>query len=71
MFGDHEIMTKPEIIEIMQQHGKPWGKIVVGDLDSDEKGSGARANEDKLRVELIPVRAWSDHFRSRVDKQPV
>ena len=38
------------------------GIISVGDLDSDEVGTGARSNADKLAVELIPVRHWVHLF---------
>jgi hypothetical protein len=35
---------------------------MVGDLDSDERGTGARANAGKTPLELIPVRIWSRVF---------
>ncbi len=41
----------------------PGPIVFVGDLDSDEKGSGARMNADKLAVELIPVRIWAAILR--------
>ena len=45
------------------------GKVIfVGDLDSNEKGSGARANADKLAVEQLPVRVWYKIFASRAAK---
>ena len=34
----------------------------IGDLDSDEKGTGARMNENKPHVELLPVRHWAHLF---------
>ena len=40
----------------------PGQIVTVGDLDSDEKGTGARMNADKLRVELLPVRHWAHLF---------
>lgn len=30
----------------------------VGDIESDEKGSGARFNDGKLPMEFIPVQMW-------------
>jgi len=44
--------------------------LVVGDLESDEKGSGARMNADKLAVEQIPVRCWRSLFAAQVYKMP-
>ena len=32
--------------------------VAVGDLESDEKGSGARKNAGKPQLDLIPVRYW-------------
>lgn len=52
--------TEPWNESVKQAHQMP-----VGDLESDERGSGARANADKLRVELIPVRAWVHHFAGK------
>lgn len=36
----------------------PGDVVTVGDLSSDEVGSGARMGADKPAVELIPVRCW-------------
>lgn len=35
----------------------------VGDLNSNARGSGARKNEGKAQLDLIPVRFWIDSFR--------
>lgn len=37
-----------------------FGHAAVGDVTSDERGSGARYNASKPRLELIPVRALLD-----------
>jgi len=37
---------------------KPDQIVAVGDLDSDDVGTGARMNADKLAVDMIPVRHW-------------
>lgn len=37
-------------------------EYAVGDVDSDDKGSGARMSAGKLPVELIPVRTWARIF---------
>lgn len=34
----------------------------VGDLNSDAQGSGARKNEGKARVELIPLKVWKTRW---------
>ena len=33
-------------------------EVTVGDLSSDEQGSGARKSEGKIALDLIPVRYW-------------
>ncbi len=47
---------------------KPGQIVVIGDLNSDEKGSGARMNADKTAVELIPVRTWRKLFGHQVSR---
>ena len=52
----------------------PWSgldnKMFIGDIDSRERGSGARANENKLAVEQIPVRCWRKIFAHQVRRMP-
>ena len=46
---------------------KPGKIISVGDLSSDDVGTGARINtENKLDVEYVPVRCWAKYFRFRM-----
>jgi len=50
--------------EVVAQIGRPLDTTPwVGDLDSNEKGSGARMNADKLAVEQIPAKIWAAVFR--------
>jgi hypothetical protein len=37
--------------------------VAVGDLDSEERGSGARKNAGKLPMDLVPVRLWLSRWR--------
>lgn len=36
--------------------------MAIGDINSSEKGTGARFNDGKAPVELIPIRLLSAHF---------
>jgi len=36
--------------------------MAVGDVNSSERGSGARYNDGKLQMDLIPVSYWLDHW---------
>ncbi len=48
---------------------KPGKIISVGDLNSDDVGTGARINtENKLDVEYVPVRCWFEYFRFRMQQ---
>jgi len=68
--------------EVVAQIGRPldkhpWADIdkpvdktmTIGDLDSEERGSGARMNADKLAVEQIPVRCWHMIFAAQLWKK--
>jgi len=35
-----------------------WQKCTTGNLDSDDKGSGARKSAGKAQLDLIPIRYW-------------
>jgi hypothetical protein len=37
--------------------------MAVGDINSNAKGSGARANGDKVPMDLIPVSVWRNKWR--------
>jgi hypothetical protein len=37
-------------------------EVTVGDLDSNDKGSGARKSSGKPALDLIPVRIWFDRW---------
>ncbi len=41
--------------------------IAVGDIDSDEKGTGARMNAGKEEVGLILVRHWAEIFKNALN----
>ena len=43
---------------------KPGQVFSVGDLHSDDIGTGARMSGDKLAVEVIPVRHWASIFET-------
>lgn len=45
-------------------------KTAVGDLNSKEKGSGARKNEGKPRLDLIPLRLWAFVWKEDIEKLP-
>ena len=38
--------------------------MAVGDINSNAKGSGARANGDKVPMDLIPVSVWRNKWRT-------
>ena len=38
--------------------------MAVGDISSNAKGSGARANGDKVPMDLIPVSVWRNKWRT-------
>jgi hypothetical protein len=70
-------MNEPDVLnEVIKDIGRglytaPWdtrpgGVVMIGDLSSDEKGSGARMNADKLAVEQIPVRCWHKLFHAQM-----
>jgi len=48
----------------------PWHRpndlydMAVGDINSNAKGSGARANGDKVPMDLIPVSVWRNKWRT-------
>ena len=51
----------------------PWDNIdpdpsswdmAVGDVNSNKRGSGARANGDKVPMDLIPVSVWRNKWRT-------
>ncbi|KKN76140.1 hypothetical protein LCGC14_0373350 [marine sediment metagenome] len=53
-------LPDPALIPTMD---KITPEFSVGDLDSDDVGTGARIGAGKLPVELIPVRCWVAVFR--------
>jgi hypothetical protein len=42
--------------------------MAVGDINSNAKGSGARANGDKVPMDLIPVSVWRSKWRSAMSQ---
>ena len=64
-----KVQEQQALFEVNQRNGVDWATTyellaareatAVGDLNSDAKGSGARKNEGKERMELIPVSVWS------------
>jgi hypothetical protein len=46
----------------------PWDPVAVGDLDSEEQGTGARRNEGKPQVDLVPARFWFELFAREYNK---
>ena len=44
--------------------------MAVGDLSSDEKGSGARDNGYKQPLDLIPVSVWRNNWRHDILNHP-
>jgi hypothetical protein len=51
----------------------PWNSIeprsanmAVGDINSNKRGSGARANGNKLPMDLIPVSVWRKAWRDEL-----
>lgn len=49
----------------MTEHARP----PVGDLNSTEPGSGARFNQGKPALELIPVRMWLERWAPRMREE--
>ena len=49
-----------------ETHSNQW-KMTVGDVGSNKRGSGARANGDKLPMDLIPVSVWRKAWRDELD----
>lgn len=45
--------------------------MAVGDVTSKARGSGARANGDKMPLDLIPVSVWRNNWRERMKNNPV
>ena len=42
--------------------------MAVGDVNSNAKGSGARANGDKVPLDLIPVSVWRNKWRTAMSQ---
>jgi hypothetical protein len=42
--------------------------MAVGDINSNAKGSGARANGDKVPMDLIPVSVWRNKWRTAMSQ---
>jgi hypothetical protein len=61
--GLHEAIKEIGTVDLTGQDRT----VVVGDLDSDERGSGARMNADKPKVDMIPVRCWLELFKRRAN----
>jgi hypothetical protein len=60
---------RPNDIVELAEHGAEQDRfagswdMAVGDINSNAKGSGARANGDKVPMDLIPVSVWRNKWR--------
>ena len=41
--------------------------MAIGNIDSCDAGSGARFNDGKLQMGLVPVRIWLDYWQANFD----
>ena len=57
-----ELYVPPEGLKWAGYAPAPSDEVAVGDLNSMEKGSGARKNAGKARLDLVPVSFWKHRW---------
>lgn len=77
---EHALKEGIGVIEVVsvgdgyELHGRPSAEVVtppmvVGDLSSDEPGTGARANSDKVQLDLLPLAVVAESLTPNTDAQ--
>ena len=65
---DAVALAEPDCVYCEAWAAEEQFHMAVGDVNSNAKGSGARANGDKVPMDLIPVSVWRNKWRTAMSQ---
>ena len=65
---DAVVLAEPDCVYCEAWAAEEQFHMAVGDVNSNAKGSGARANGDKVPLDLIPVSVWRNKWRTAMSQ---
>ena len=65
---DAVVLAEPDCVYCEAWAAEEQFHMAVGNVNSNAKGSGARANGDKVPMDLIPVSVWRNKWRTAMSQ---